>query len=70
MQYLQVKQKTDEQANFAAGAPKIAGNSSDSMADDTPKTDVEAVNFCMQKYNLSKRQAWKKARIEFEPLFW
>ncbi|MFA5395878.1 MAG: signal peptide peptidase SppA [Methanogenium sp.] len=63
------KAKTDEQANFAAGAPKIAGNSSDSMADDTPKTDVEAVNFCMQKYNLSKRQAWKKARIEFEPLF-
>lgn len=63
------KAKADGQANFAAGAPKIAGNGSDNMADDTPKTDVEAVNFCAKKYNLSKRQAWKKARAEFSSLF-
>lgn len=61
--------KADEQKNFTGSAPKTAGNSSDGMADDIPKTDVEAVNFCMKKYNLSKRQAWKKARIEFSSLF-
>jgi signal peptide peptidase SppA len=61
--------KASAQANFVAGAPNAAGNSADGMADDVPKTDVEAVNFCMKKYNLSKRNAWKKARIEFESLF-
>lgn len=61
--------KADEQKSFVNGAPKAAGNSSDGMADDTPKTDVEAVNYCKEKYNLSKRQAWKKARVEFSSLF-
>lgn len=63
------KAKTEQQASFIEGAPNSAGNGGDSMSDNLPKNSAEAITFCQDKYKCTKKEAWKKARLEFSNLF-
>lgn len=60
----------DAAAAFAATAPAAAGDPSSSELDlEQPKNQEQARQFCMKKYNCTKKDAWRHARSDFSELF-